>query len=139
MTVFTHMSRYRNVADGRVMVYNRTLQALCSSRHPTVQNPAPSAWEEAPQIDEEAPQIPELKPEDAPGTRRADDPTTPSYYGDGTYEVMKVIEAWGLGFKLGNAVKYIARAGKKDPAKEVEDLRKAREYLRRRIGQLLEA
>ena len=50
------------------------------------------------------------------------------YGGDATYEAIKVIEAWGLGFHLGNAVKYIARAGKKSPH-SVEDLRKARWYL----------
>ena len=48
---------------------------------------------------------------------------------DNTYEVIKVIDAWGLGFSLGNTVKYIARAGKKDPKKELEDLKKAAWYL----------
>ena len=61
----------------------------------------------------------------------------PSHYGgDTTYEVIKVITAWGLGFDLGNVTKYVARAGKKDPAKELEDLRKARFYLDHRITQL---
>lgn len=62
----------------------------------------------------------------------------PAYYGgaDDPYEAIKVIEAWGLDFCLGNAVKYISRAGKKDPAKETEDLEKAVFYLRRRIEQL---
>jgi hypothetical protein len=56
----------------------------------------------------------------------------PSHYGgDTTYEAIKVIEAWGLGFHLGNAVKYICRAGKKDIA--LVDLRKARWYLDRLI------
>ena len=36
---------------------------------------------------------------------------------------------WGLGFNLGNAVKYISRAGKKDPDKYIEDLQKAVWYL----------
>lgn len=63
----------------------------------------------------------------------------PSYYGgDTTYEAIKVIEAWKLDFCLGNAVKYISRAGKKDPTKEIEDLRKAAWYLERRIQQLKE-
>jgi hypothetical protein len=54
----------------------------------------------------------------------------PSHYGgDKVYETIKVIMAWGLGFNLGNAVKYISRAGKKDPTKQVEDLEKARFYL----------
>ena len=61
----------------------------------------------------------------------------PSYYGsDTTYETIKVIEAWQLDFCLGNAVKYISRAGKKDPNKEIEDLQKAVWYIQRRIGQL---
>lgn len=61
----------------------------------------------------------------------------PSYYGsDTTYETIKVIEAWQLDFCLGNAVKYISRAGKKDPEKEIEDLQKAVWYIQRRIDQL---
>ena len=47
-----------------------------------------------------------------------------SHYTDGKIEVIDAIEAWGLNFHRGNAVKYIARAGKKNPAKEVEDLEK---------------
>jgi hypothetical protein len=53
------------------------------------------------------------------------------YGGDTTYEAIKVIEAWELGFCLGNTVKYISRAGKKGDA--VEDLKKARWYLDREI------
>lgn len=58
----------------------------------------------------------------------------PAHYGgaDNPYEAIKVIEAWGLGFNLGNAVKYIARAEHKGST--VEDLRKARWYLDREIG-----
>jgi hypothetical protein len=57
----------------------------------------------------------------------------PKHYGgkDDPYEAIKVIEAWGLGFHLGNAVKYIARAGKKDSI--VQDLKKAKWYLERVI------
>ena len=58
----------------------------------------------------------------------------PSHYTAGGIEVIDAIEAWGLGFALGNAVKYIARAGKKDPSKTVEDLRKARWYLDREVA-----
>lgn len=58
----------------------------------------------------------------------------PNHYGgDTVYESIKVIEAWGLDFALGNAVKYISRAGKKDPTKLVEDLEKAAWYLARAI------
>lgn len=62
----------------------------------------------------------------------------PAHYGgaDNPYEVIKVIEAWGLDFCLGNTVKYIARAGKKDPRAHLEDLRKAAWYLQRRISQI---
>lgn len=62
----------------------------------------------------------------------------PQHYGgaDNPYEAIKVIEAWSLGFCLGNAVKYISRAGKKDPAAEVEDLKKARWYIDRAIRNL---
>lgn len=56
----------------------------------------------------------------------------PHYGGDGPLEAIEVIEAWQLGFHLGNAVKYILRAGKKGPA--TTDLRKALWYLRRREG-----
>lgn len=59
----------------------------------------------------------------------------PLHYGgkDNPYEAIKVIEAWGLGFCLGNTVKYIARAGRKTPSL-VEDLEKARWYLEREIA-----
>ena len=64
----------------------------------------------------------------------------PAHYGgDTTYEAIKVIEAWELDFNLGNAVKYIARAGKKPGVDELEDLRKANWYLERRIAQVARA
>jgi hypothetical protein len=57
----------------------------------------------------------------------------PKHYGgkDNPYEAIKVIEAWGLDFHLGNVTKYISRAGKKES--EVEDLKKALWYLQRKI------
>jgi len=57
----------------------------------------------------------------------------PAHYTSGKIEVIDVIEDWALGFCLGNVVKYIARAGKKDPAKRKEDLKKALWYLQREI------
>lgn len=64
----------------------------------------------------------------------------PEHYGgeDNPYEVIKVCEAWGLDKDayLFNVAKYIARAGKKDPTKELEDLKKAVFYLERRIKTL---
>ncbi len=58
------------------------------------------------------------------------------YGGNNTYEAIKVIEAWELDFSLGNTIKYISRAGKKDKAKEIEDLKKALWYLDRKIKTL---
>lgn len=63
----------------------------------------------------------------------------PSHYTDGKIEVIDFIEDKGFSYHLGNAVKYICRAGKKDPAKEVEDLKKARWYLDRYISRLEQA
>lgn len=62
----------------------------------------------------------------------------PKHYGgaDNLYEAIKVIEAWGLGFCLGNTVKYISRAGKKETDKTVQDLEKAKWYLEREIEKL---
>ena len=60
----------------------------------------------------------------------------PAHYTDGKIEVIDYIEDKRLGFCLGNAVKYISRAGKKDPQKEVEDLEKAVWYIQRRIKEL---
>ena len=57
----------------------------------------------------------------------------PAHYNVGNIEVIDAIEDWGLGFHLGNAVKHIARAGRKDPAKTEEDLRKAVWYIERFI------
>jgi hypothetical protein len=62
----------------------------------------------------------------------SDDKINPSHYKfAGEYEPIKVIERWGLGFKAGSAIKYIARAGRKAGESAVEDLQKARWYLQR--------
>lgn len=60
----------------------------------------------------------------------------PAHYGgaDDPYEAIKVIEAWGLGFHLGNAVKYICRCRRK--GEMIEQLKKARWYLDREISRL---
>jgi len=55
----------------------------------------------------------------------------PSHYTHGDIEPIDAIEAWQLGFCLGNVVKYIARAGHKGD--RLEDLKKARWYLEREI------
>lgn len=54
----------------------------------------------------------------------------PEYYGgDTVYEAIKVIDAWKLNFNLGSVVKYIKRAGLKNGADELQDLKKAYWYL----------
>ena len=60
----------------------------------------------------------------------------PTHYGgeDNTYEAIKVIEAWDLGFNLGNTIKYVSRAGKKIDI--LEDLEKASWYINREIKKL---
>lgn len=58
----------------------------------------------------------------------------PHYGGQGNpLEVINIIEEYALGFSLGNAIKYILRAGRKDGADELEDLKKANWYLVREI------
>ncbi len=56
----------------------------------------------------------------------------PKHYNYSQVEPIDVIEAWGLGFHLGNCLKYISRAGHKGNAEE--DLKKARWYLDREIA-----
>lgn len=59
----------------------------------------------------------------------------PSHYTEGRkYEPRKVIADWDLNFNLGNAVKYISRAGRKGD--KIEDLRKAIQYIEFEIEEL---
>lgn len=57
----------------------------------------------------------------------------PSHYTSGKIEVIDFLEDQRFPFHLANAVKYICRAGKKDPAKTTEDLSKAVWYINRYI------
>jgi len=59
----------------------------------------------------------------------------PDYYKRGGVEAIDAIEAWELGFNLGNVVKYIARAGRKT-ADSLQDLKKAEWYLSREIERM---
>ena len=62
------------------------------------------------------------------GTIRYDAVSKPSHYTEGRkYEPKDVIRDWDLNFNLGNTVKYVARAGRKDDI--LQDLKKARQYL----------
>ena len=66
---------------------------------------------------------------------KVNDPVNhPSHYTAGNIEVIDFLEDQKFPYHLGNAVKYICRAGKKDPNKTIEDLQKAVWYLNRYIG-----
>lgn len=65
---------------------------------------------------------------------KKEDVTNPRHYTDGKIEVIDFIEDKNLGFHLGNAVKYIARMGKKDIANPKDDARKAIWYIERYIS-----
>ena len=60
----------------------------------------------------------------------------PSHYCYSKYEPKDVIRGWGLNFNLGSAVKYIARAGRKDDI--IQDLEKAKKFLEFEIEALKE-
>ena len=57
----------------------------------------------------------------------------PDYYKYRGGDVFDMAKHFGLDFTLGNALKYLLRAGHKDPAKEVEDLNKCIECIKRHI------
>ncbi len=60
---------------------------------------------------------------------------TKDYYGGDAniYEVIKIIEHFNLDFREGNVLKYLLRAGKKDPSTRLEDLRKGLYYFQRLV------
>lgn len=61
-----------------------------------------------------------------------DDVAQPTHYKGKTLEVIHIIEDFGLNFNLGNVLKYVLRAGKKED--RIKDLKKALWYLEREIG-----
>lgn len=77
-------------------------------------------------------------------TKVFDEVNKPQHYAGTKIEVIDYIEDKGLGFCLGNVIKYVSRAGRKhsanktDKEKEVQDLKKAAWYLQRRIMELEE-
>ncbi len=66
-----------------------------------------------------------------------DDIEWPKHYNTGKFQPIDVIEDWKLDFRLANAVKYIARQGKKDPNRAKKDLQKAIWYIKRFIDKEL--
>ncbi len=62
---------------------------------------------------------------------------TSEYYGkDNPFEPIKVIDHYELNFSLGNVIKYVLRAGKKDGESKLKDLTKAKDYLEHEIKKL---
>lgn len=66
----------------------------------------------------------------------SDNVNSPKHYQGVKFQVIDAIEEFDLNFNLGNCLKYIARAGKKNPDKHLEDLSKALWYLNREIDNL---
>lgn len=64
---------------------------------------------------------------------KADLVNSPKHYTTGKIEVAEFIEDQQLDWHLGTVIKYVCRAGRKDPTKEIEDLEKAEWYLRRKL------
>lgn len=61
----------------------------------------------------------------------------PAYYGPGgVYEPVNVIDAWSLSFRVGTALAYMARAGKKPGVSALEDLQKAHTFLGMEIAKI---
>lgn len=64
------------------------------------------------------------------GTQRESIIEHPAHYCEGRkYEPKDVIRDWELNFNLGNTVKYVSRAGRKENNSILQDLKKARQYL----------
>lgn len=80
-----------------------------------------------------------LKEDREPELPENDPVNHPAHYTSGKIECIEYITDKGLDFCLGNAVKYITRAGKKDPTKTIEDLEKAVFYVNYEIKMLKEA
>lgn len=71
------------------------------------------------------------------GREECDPVSHPSHYADGWSNGAEVIDITeNLNFNRGNAVKYVARAGRKDAMRTVEDLKKARWYIDRELKRL---
>ena len=71
------------------------------------------------------------------GRDTRDSVNRPSHYAEGWSNGAEVIDITeNLNFNRGNAVKYIARAGRKDAMKLIEDLKKARWYIDRELKRL---
>jgi hypothetical protein len=75
-------------------------------------------------------------PRDLPDLTGKDPVNHPAHYTSGRIEVIDFIEDQKFDYHLGQVIKYVARAGKKDVSKKLEDLRKAEWYLKRAISRI---
>lgn len=71
-------------------------------------------------------------------TQHLKDPINPTHYTSGGIETIDYIQAklgddGVMAFCLGNVIKYVSRAGKKDISTELEDLKKAQWYLNKAV------
>jgi hypothetical protein len=67
--------------------------------------------------------------------KEQDNTTTPSHYNNGKgYDVIDFCNDYNLNFNRGSAIKYLARAGKKE--NEIADLKKAIDFIQREIKHL---
>ena len=71
-------------------------------------------------------------------TNNNDDVNHSAHYNRGKFEAIEVIRDWKLDFWTGNALKYLARAGFKNPDELVKDLKEAVFYLNDKIKELEE-
>jgi hypothetical protein len=71
-----------------------------------------------------------------PGGASSNGAPASAHYARLSPEPIDVIESWGLSFRLANALKYISRAGRKDPTRTIEDLEKCIAYVRREVNWL---
>ena len=89
-------------------------------------------WKEKQKAKVTKPEEKQVTIEEWAGETNPDLVNHPPHYKAGGIEVIDFIEAKDLNFRLGNAIKYISRAGKKD-SDPVQDLEKAAWYLKREI------
>lgn len=63
-------------------------------------------------------------------------PIEPDYYNKTNMSVCDIVDTYDLNYNKGNVIKYVCRAGKKNPDKEIEDLQKAKKFIEIEIERL---
>lgn len=87
------------------------------------------------EYDEECENYPKRRPVEPTSVAPASDyrPPPTHYQGDAGMQPWDVVDAFGLDYYLGTVIKYVCRAGKKDIATKIDDLRKAADFLHKAI------